>query len=250
MTEAGDPPDKLARLQKTWDSLGKVDPLWAVLTDPRKRSGKWDVNSFFEAGEREISGIFEYVDSLGINPRRRTALDFGCGVGRLTQALAQHFEAVWGVDIAPSMIDLAKKYNRHGEKCTYLVNCAERLPMFLDDTFDFVYSSITLQHMDPALSVGYIREFVRVLAPGGVMIFQLPERQQEFPRDERFLPKALLGLYRRVRNRGLPVMEMHGRKREEVIALLEHCGALVRNVVEDHSAGTGWSSYRYCALKA
>lgn len=64
-----------------------------------------------------MDALIEYVRSLNIDCPRKHALDFGCGVGRLTQALAAHFDEVTGVDISPSMIKLAKKYSRHGDGC-------------------------------------------------------------------------------------------------------------------------------------
>lgn len=54
-------------------------------------------------------------------------------------------------------------------------NDAADLRLFEDDRFDFVYSSIVLQHMPSALALGYILEFVRVTRPGGVIVFQVPD---------------------------------------------------------------------------
>ena len=49
--------------------------------------------------------------------------------------------------------------------------------IFDDNSFDFIYSYVVLQHMRPDYALSYLREFVRVLAPGGVMAFQLPCRR-------------------------------------------------------------------------
>ncbi|WP_420485333.1 class I SAM-dependent methyltransferase [Iningainema tapete] len=107
---------------------------------------------------------------------RKTALDFGCGVGRLSQAMVQYFETVHGVDISPSMLKLADKYNQHGSKCKYHLNDQDNLKLFPDNYFDFIYSKITLQHMEPQYSRRYIREFLRILAPQGLLIFQIPSQ--------------------------------------------------------------------------
>ncbi len=61
----------------------------------------------------------DYLGDRQISFPKRRALDFGCGVGRLTQALARHFNIVDGVDIAPSMIELANQFNRSGGRCRY-----------------------------------------------------------------------------------------------------------------------------------
>src|SRR5688500_10455568 len=111
----------LEPLRALWDQLGREDPLWAVLTRPDRRGRTWDEDEFFATGRREIAEVLGRLPELpGESPRR--ALDFGCGVGRLTQALAERFDAVVGVDVAASMIEEARARNRVGPRCTYLLN--------------------------------------------------------------------------------------------------------------------------------
>jgi SAM-dependent methyltransferase len=169
----------LRTLQKSWDEAGQADPLWAILTAPGKEGGRWDLEEFFVSGREEISAALQYVASLGLPSLRGRALDFGCGVGRLTQALAEHFDEADGVDIAPSMVEQARELNRHGDRCRYHVNAEPDLRLFPDSSFDFVYSNLVLQHVGPELACAYMREFVRVLAPGGVALFQLPSEPVE-----------------------------------------------------------------------
>ena len=78
------------------------------------------------------------------------------------------------MDIASDMLRLAYEFNRHGPRCSYRLNTTNDLQLFSDDYFDFIYSNIVLQHMKPEYAANYIREFVRVLAPGGLIVFQLP----------------------------------------------------------------------------
>lgn len=164
----------LKELQKNWNQFGEQDPLWAILVDEKKKGGKWDIEEFFKTGREEIAAVLDWVNSLGIPLRRGRALDFGCGVGRLTQALALYFEMCFGIDIAPSMINLAKNYNHFEDKCKYYLNSADNLSLFENNYFDFIYSNIVLQHMEPRYSQEYIAEFIRVLSPGGVAVFQVP----------------------------------------------------------------------------
>lgn len=114
------------------------------------------------------------IERSGVSYASGRALDFGCGVGRLTQALAEHFEECDGVDIAGPMIDEARRINRHGDRCRYHVNDTANLQLFPSASFDFVLSIIVLQHMEPRYAGAYIAEFLRVLRPGGVAGFQVP----------------------------------------------------------------------------
>jgi len=166
----------LNQLQKNWDEFGKTDPLWAILTYPGRKDGKWDAEEFFELGRQDIASVMHRAQTFGFPAHCEAALDFGCGVGRLTQALCGWFERCCGVDIAPSMIELARRYNTHGDQCEYFLNANSDLQIFPDDSFDLVYSKIVLQHVEPRYSKSYIREFVRVLRPGGLMAFQIPDR--------------------------------------------------------------------------
>lgn len=167
---------ELKELQKHWNQFGKQDPLWAIVTWDDKKGNKWNPEEFFETGKQEIAGVMEYVQRLGLLQELGRALDFGCGVGRLTQALVSYFDEVVGIDIAPSMVKLAKQYNRFGARCTYRVNDQDNLRLFPDQEFHFIYSNIVLQRMKPEYAKSYIKEFLRVLRSEGVLIFQLPSR--------------------------------------------------------------------------
>ena len=167
----------LDSLKRQWDQFGREDPLWAILTDDAKRHGGWDTAEFFETGRFEVRWVLERIErslsAAGGRVEFGDALDFGCGVGRLTQALCERFERCDGVDIAPSMIRLAEKFNRFKEKCNYRVSSTDDLSMFADSSLDFIYTAHVLQHMEPRYARRYISEFHRILRPGGVMVFEM-----------------------------------------------------------------------------
>jgi ubiquinone/menaquinone biosynthesis C-methylase UbiE len=247
----------LKGLQKKWDTFGKTNAMWAVLTASRE----WSQEEFFATGIEEINSLMGYMDSLDINVSKKKALDFGCGLGRLTQALADHFDEVHGVDISPSMIEGAKKYNRHGTQCQYHLNTTGALEGFSDNTFDLIYSNIVLQHIQPRHTKRYVIEFLRILSPQGLLVFQLPDDQIDRKAYKRliknFIPKFVFEMKRRLRYRlrsfldGQPQMEMYGIKLADVIALIEEHGGKILDVELDQSetAPRGWTSLRYSVTK-
>ena len=160
----------LKQLQTQWDEWGRRDPLWAILSDHGERG----LEDFFARGRSEIAQRLAGLHAKGVDPPRSRALDFGSGMGRLTQALCDHFAECDGVEIAPSMIELARRHNRHGDRCRYHLNSGDDLSRFPDRAFDFIYTALVLQHMRPRYGVRYLREFFRLLAPGGVAMFQIP----------------------------------------------------------------------------
>src|SRR5262245_37497970 len=122
---------ELKELQRNWDMLGKEDPLWAIITWDDKKGNKWDLGEFFASGEQEIAELMQYLSDRGVDCARHRALDFGCGVGRLSQPLAKHFTSVIGVDIAPSMVTRARALDRTG-LCQFIVNDRADLSVFPD----------------------------------------------------------------------------------------------------------------------
>lgn len=251
---------KIKELQKNWDVFGKTDPLWAILTAPDKKDGKWDEAEFFKTGEETVRLVMEEVGSLKIKPARKSALDFGCGAGRLTQALAKYFENCSGVDIAPSMIEVANKYNKCGERCRYYLNEADDLRLFKDNSFDFILSFIVLQHMRPEYSKNYIKEFLRVLAPEGLAVFQIPgELRGNLKRSAFSIMNKLMdaginlsgGRKARSKPDGefVPKMEMYGVPEREVLELLKRNGGKIIEVKENGWAGDKWLSYTYYVTK-
>lgn len=172
---AGERP--LERYAADWEANARADACFAILSDPAQGDGAWDTEAFLATGEEEIATFLAELDRRGIRPwRTRRALDFGCGIGRLTAALGRRFDEAVGVDVAPTMVERATALHA-GTACSFVLNQRDDLAVFPTGTFDLAYSNIVLQHLAPGLQRAYVTELVRVLAPGGIAAFQLPSRR-------------------------------------------------------------------------
>jgi SAM-dependent methyltransferase len=276
----------LEDIRRNWEGFGKTDPLWAICSDESRRHGKWNKEEFFSTGRNEMETVWNYLKNQGLHPAKKDgqAMDFGCGVGRLSRALALYFERVHGVDIAASMIEQARKWNQ-GERCEFHHNKDCDLRLFANDRFDFIYSSIVLQHIPQNFVRGYLAEFVRVLKPGGYAVFQLPSTYREIPRkDAAPESQGFLTIARRklaLRHRANTLlkslrlngdegrreeckMEMHGIPEPEVRELIARMGAKVLDAATTNSTDpdfngnlkflekepeSGWVSKQYCVTK-
>ena len=242
----------LKDVQKTYEDYGKDDPLYAVLSHKDAKDNKWDVDEFFASGREEIADAMEHLAKLGVTVNKGRAMDFGCGVGRLTQALCEEFEGAAGVDISYSMIESANKHNKFSDRCEYLVNTTDDLVQLDDASFDFVYSNISLQHSPPEASSKYIAEFFRLLRPGGVALFQVPSGPRHDPGSLGAKIYAIKrGPLRRFwkRIRGMPPVEIHYINQSIVEEIVEASGARLIDATQQGSVRGSRVSMLYCAVR-
>lgn len=205
-----------------WDRAAREDAMFNILTTPAYEGNRWPEDEFFQRGRDEIDGL---LASLDVEPSG-TALDFGCGVGRLTQALAAHFDRAVGVDVSAEMIARAEGFNDN-PRVSFRLNDASDLAQLPTGSFDFVYSMIVLQHMPSRLAGRYVRDFIRVLRPGGLAVFQAPEGTDYI--------------------HPLPWLSMFGTPR----ATVERHWLPGADLIEarDSEAAPGWRSWLYIAEK-
>lgn len=209
-------------VRSTYEKFGADDPFYAVLSTPEFRSDVLNKDSFYETGRQEISRQMQLIGESGIEVARSRALDFGCGVGRLSNALATSFNEVVGVDISSTMVKEARQ-NCHTENCSFIQNTNQDLSIFPDGHFDFVYSSITLQHIPMPASGQYLADFLRVLKKDGLIICLVPDGRWSAPgsiqeRATRLYRNHLRPLLKTLR--GKPAVQIHpiaNRSMKEII---------------------------------
>jgi malonyl-CoA O-methyltransferase len=118
--------------------------------------------------QREIAErMLERLDLIKCRPRR--ILDVGCGTGHCSRALERRYRRarIIGVDIAYAMARAGQMRTRWRNRQRFVCADAEALPL-ADGSVDMVVSNLTLQWCDPD---AVLREFARVLRPGGVVMF-------------------------------------------------------------------------------
>jgi ubiquinone/menaquinone biosynthesis C-methylase UbiE len=162
-----------------WERNAEKDAYWAVLTSYQQEQTGWSREAFFNSGKQEIESLMEYAkkSSLPID-FSGNALDFGCGTGRLSQALGTVFNTVCGIDVSAIMIQKAKEAlipSMHNIE--FIHNPVTNLKVFEHARFDFIYSNIVLQHIAPRHQMRYLEEFARVLNKQGWMIVQIPSKR-------------------------------------------------------------------------
>jgi SAM-dependent methyltransferase len=246
---------RLRRHRQDWDDLASLDPYWSVLTEPGKRFGGWDRDEFLRSGQTEIEGLMVAARELGLPQAHEAALDFGCGLGRLTRALARHFGQAWGVDISARMVEQARELHRDVPNCTF--ETTDGTLAFPDARFDLIYSVLVLQHLPARAAIrSAVRELVRVLRPGGLLCFQVPSR---LPLRRRWqLRRRLYGVLRAAglgervlyERCGLHPIRMNAVAEREVGAIVAAAGGYVLACRPDDHAGPEMASRIYFVTRA
>lgn len=164
------------RHAEDWEELARREPYFAVLTSegsPGVEGSQIATAAFLDTGEEDIASLLSAITSLlGRDMAMGSALDFGCGAGRLTLPLARRFTTVVACDVAPTMLKHARQNieNAGLRNVTFLGPglLAEQPPRH----FDFVCSLLVFQYIRPATGYEIIETLLDLLAPGGVAALQ------------------------------------------------------------------------------
>jgi len=157
--------------KKDWQKLGDNDPFFGVLSAEENKSESFDDaarSKFYDSGKAHIQTVLQIAkDQFGFVPQGR-ALDFGCGVGRLTLPLAAKFNETVGVDISDGMLKTARETADMQNVDNVVFQNSENSTGLPEAHFDFIHTYIVLQHMLKEEGEQVISQLIRCLKPGGV----------------------------------------------------------------------------------
>ncbi len=160
-----------------WEYYGEETPYFAVVTEDKFRKENLDKSAreeFFAGGEEYVAKIWNEIEThFTKNFRPNNAVDFGCGVGRLTIPLAKRCKKIIGVDIAEKMLN-ETNFNCKllGIENVSFVKSDDTLSK-LTEKVDFVHSFIVIQHIKPTVGEKIFSRLIDVLNDGGIGVLQL-----------------------------------------------------------------------------
>jgi ubiquinone/menaquinone biosynthesis C-methylase UbiE len=94
--------------------------------------------------------------------------EVGTGGGRIARQVAPDVGEFHAFDVAPKMLARAEQSLAAVPSFHFHVVAKPVLPSLLESTFDFIYSFDVFVHLDLHVQWSYLREFARVLKPGGL----------------------------------------------------------------------------------
>jgi SAM-dependent methyltransferase/glycosyltransferase involved in cell wall biosynthesis len=158
-----------------WDRKADENAMWFIHSQLDYQNP--DATEFWRSGADNLDRTLEPFDVAFTGSER--VLEIGCGIGRITRALAARAGDVVGVDVADGMIAQAREQLADVANAQFVVGNGRDLSQFADASFDVVYSFIVFQHIpDPEVTYSYMREIGRVLRPGGWTVFQVSEKPE------------------------------------------------------------------------
>jgi SAM-dependent methyltransferase len=192
------------KMRERWDLRARSDPFAYIETSREFVS----LDGFFALGEHFARVLADPV--LGGVARGR-ALDLGCGMGRVTRALAQRFEEVVAVDVSEEMVRRAEQFHPAAEfpNVSFLATDGIHLPL-ADESVDFVFSYEVFQHL-PSRDVMRLNllEVARVLRPDGLALIHVHRAPGAaaywLERAKRAVPDRIWSRLKRALGRGDPL---------------------------------------------
>ncbi len=154
-----------------WNDRAREDAFFFV--DDRLDYGSPDLERFWAGGPEAVDLVLGQLGDPPIAPTD-TVLDLGCGIGRLTRALAARAGQVIGLDVSAEMLLQAHAFNPALHNVDWRLGDGTSLSGIDDAGIDAAFSLVVFQHIpDPEITLGYVSELGRVLRPGGWAALQL-----------------------------------------------------------------------------
>ena len=197
---------------RDWEILGASQPYWGVYTDPdfagRQALDREQSAKFFESGENFVPWLRAALENkLGAPAEIGSALDFGCGVGRLLIPMAKRAKRAVGVDTSAGMRERCAAHLAEAG----LTNAS--VVASLDEAqgpFDWVNSYIVLQHIEPKRGYRFIEKLSAQTARGGSLTLHITTGRDDHLKGPSWLkaPQQALAhlLHHRLAKPGLIMM--------------------------------------------
>jgi SAM-dependent methyltransferase len=148
-------------------------PAQSALDELAKKEGFYwgdDVSdSYFAVAERDMDLHWTSI----IHPVIKdccysTVVDLAAGHGRNAYRLIENATHVTCVDINPENIAFLKRRFKNDRRFTVIQNNGVGLPQIPDNSVDLAYSFDSMVHFDLEIVIAYVKEFYRIVRPGGV----------------------------------------------------------------------------------
>jgi SAM-dependent methyltransferase len=158
--------------RRFWNEKAKENPYWYV-SSYGPYSGR-NLADFWESGAKVWEDL---KTTLAYSPvSSDVVVEIGCGVGRLSRAIAPEVSRLHAIDISDEMLTLARNEVRRSNVIFHHGD-GESLRPIPDAAADLVLAYCVFQHLPSTDTLlQYLSEMQRVAKPGGLVAFTLTRR--------------------------------------------------------------------------
>jgi SAM-dependent methyltransferase len=172
-TDAATAARLVEHIRKTWTALGTNRPHWSVLSSdqflPERIAQSESI--FFASGADDLATLRSALLRHGV-ATNLPVFEYGCGIGRVTAHLAGVFPRVTACDISTSHLEMAQQVVGKREGVTFRLVDDDCFGM--TERFGIWFSYLVLQHNPPPIIAMILSRMFKMLAPGGIALFQVP----------------------------------------------------------------------------
>jgi SAM-dependent methyltransferase len=162
--------------QSFWNNIATRKE-WRSYILPRENDSDFDSEGFVEAQR-----LFYFFDKNSL------VVDYGCGIGRVLQYVAERVGFVVGLDICDGFLERARAAN-YGDNVAFFQS-----DEFHDENVaDFVYSLMVLQHNDEPNREKIMSRIHGILKSGKMAIVSFPHFDSIYYKENDFIHKFTKG---------------------------------------------------------
>lgn len=132
--------------------------------------------SFKRIGESQTKAILGFLGKYDISIDNKRVVEIGCGAGRITEFLAKKAEFIYATDISMGMLKRFRE--RLGDIPNVALICSGDFSVIPDSSADIILSFLVFQHIPEILVKALLKDSIRVLKPGGHLVFQLSTKDK------------------------------------------------------------------------
>jgi cyclopropane fatty-acyl-phospholipid synthase-like methyltransferase len=159
-----------------WDACARHNAMGHIATD------NWESEDVFhKCGERDLADLLKNLDEEFLKNGNKKVLEIGCGIGRILKPFANMYPDlnIFGVDVSEEMVRKGRLRLEEIKNVKLIRTSGKDLKLFENNSFDFVYSFVVLQHIPRKFVRNYFKEVSRILDERGFFVFQMPISTEE-----------------------------------------------------------------------
>ena len=213
-----------------WEKWGAKNPYFGVLSDKKFLGKKLDTKlqkEFYKSGADQVGTSIEKLRQLTGKQKLHFyhAVDFGCGVGRLSVALTEYSKKVTALDVSPSMITTARSNTPKNLQNKISYKIADNKLAVLPAKYDLLYSCIVFQHIPTSRGMKILSKLLNNLENHGCAVIQITYNHKASKSQkiaislkQRFnLVRRIFNIARSKRENNTPLMRMYCYDLEDVL---------------------------------